>query len=485
MSFMTKIIKRAEHATKKDFILAGIFGIALFAAVGLGLATRQITSAQEARDCSLNSIDYANLNGGCGAASPSELVADARNNQPSDLQNLYSYFGLTPAKYDQFANTAVEGQVNVNGTVTYNGQTVMTGVQTMGRQDFNSHRVPVTVSGHTYYESAPQYSFGSGITAIPAMIMFDANGVAQAVVMNPCGNTVSGTPVTNSVTCKALNATQPNATQKPNTYNFTTSANVTGNAVVDKVVYHFSDDNSTVTESSASTPVEHTFTKSGTATVTVFASVPGGGQIESVAVVNCEKQIKYVPPFYVCTNLVPTALNDQENSFRFTVMAKTDSTGQTVLESVDFTLDSTNTTKGVTQKDSNGNIYKDYSFTDSSAHTVLATLNFNTAEGAQTTTCKASVTPKKPPVCTVPGHTGESPTSPTCGYCQPNIPIGSAQCTPPPTSTPPTTPTALVNTGPGSTIGLFAATVIAGFFAHKTIWGRRARRTKQTATIAL
>ena len=484
MSFMTKLIKRAERATKKDFVIAGIFSLALVASVGLGLVSRQFSSAQEARDCSTNSIDYEDLNGGCGAATPSELIKDIQDNQPSDLQNIYSYFGLTPAKYTQFANTAVEGQVNVNGTVTYNGQTVMTGVQTMGRDDFNSHRVPLTIDGHTYYEAAPQYSFAAGVTAIPAMIMFDGNGVAQAVVMNPCGNEVSGTPVTNSVTCHALNATQPNATKQPNTYNFTTTATVTGNAIIDKVVYHFSDDNSTVTEASPSTPVAHTFTKSGTVTVTVFASVPGGNQIESEAVVNCEKQITYVPPFYVCTELEATALDSENNSFRFTVIAKTDNTGQTILQNVDFTLDGTQTTKGVTQKDSNGNIYQDYSFTDTSSHTVVATLNFNTAQGVESTTCKASVTPSQPPMCTVPGHTNESPTSPTCGYCQPNIPIGSAACTPT-TPVPPSTPTALVNTGPGSTIGLFGATVIVGFFAHKFYASRRARRQNSATSATL
>jgi hypothetical protein len=476
MSFMIKLIKRLERRTPKDFVVAGAFTLALFGAIGLGLASRQLTSATASRDCSQNSIDFQDLNGGCGAANPAELVADARSNNPNDLQTIYSYFGLTPDKYDQFASTAQQGEVRRDGTVTVSGQVVMTNVFTMGRDKFNSHRMPIVIGGKTYYQSAPQYSFATGVDAIPAMVMFDNSGVAQTAIMNPCGNTIGGHSVTNSVTCKALSASQPDQIHKPNTYDFTTSADVAGNAVITRVVYHFSDDNSTVTKSNLTDAVEHTFTKDANVTVTVFASVPGGHEIQSVAVVNCEKNITFVPPFFVCSNLAATAIDDQKKSFRFTVMVKTDTTGATTLRDVDFILDGKGTTSGVTTKDAQGNVYKEYTFTDDVQHTVKASVNFNTAEGVQSVACQASVTPAKTPMCTVPGHTTEAPNSPTCGYCQPNIPIGDTRCTPPPTPTPPTTPAALINTGPGSSIGLFGATAIVGFFGHKLFMSRRARR---------
>jgi hypothetical protein len=155
----------------------------------------------------------------------------------------------------------------------------------------------------------------------------------------------------------------------------------------------------------------------------------------------------------------------------------------TVLKDVDFTLDSKDTTSGVTAKDAQGNVYKEYTFNDEVQHTVKASVNFNTAEGVQSATCQASVTPAKTPKCTVPGHETEAPNSSTCGYCQPNIPIGDSRCTPP-TPTPPSTPTSLVNTGPGTTIGLFGATVVAGFVGHKLFVSRRARRLAAETTAA-
>src|SRR5688500_561868 len=103
--------------TKKNILVSGVFVLALAGAISLGYATKQSTSAASARDCSVNSVEYKNLNGGCGAQTPQELIADIRQNDPGDLQTTYNHFGLTADKYDRFASEAVQGVAKADGTV--------------------------------------------------------------------------------------------------------------------------------------------------------------------------------------------------------------------------------------------------------------------------------------------------------------------------------------------------------------------------------
>jgi hypothetical protein len=484
MSIITKFIRNIDRPSSKQLVLVGLFMLALAGSVSLGIASRGLGGAAVIRDTdSANSIDGANRNGGIGAADPTEFINDVRDNVPNDLQTIYAdprIGGLTPDKYDQFQREAVEGTLWRDGHITVNGQTVWTGVWTMGRTTLgNSQREPITIGNKTYYHSPPEVSFAASRQSLPVMVWFDQKGEVQMAVMNACGNGVGGgTKVKNTVECKTLRQTQPDAEHKPNTYQFTTDAVVGGNAKISRVVYHFTDDNSTITktgENAATQVVDHTFAKDGEVTVTVYASVPGGKEIQAVAVADCKKTIKYVPPFYVCSNLTAVAIDDKKKAFRFTVVAKTDTTGQTVLKDVDFTLDSKDATKGVTTKDANGNVYKEYTFTDEVQHTVKASVNFNTVQGVQSVDCQASVTPAKTPKCTVPGHENEAPDSPTCGYCKPNIPIGDARCAEVKSVT-----TTLANTGPGTTGGLIATFVgvaTLGFFGHNLFLSRRDRRS--------
>jgi hypothetical protein len=482
MSLTMKVIRKIERLNAKHFVLAGVFMLALAGSVSLGLASRGNGGAAVIRDTdSANSIDGANRNGGIGAADPQEFVKDLRDNVPNDLQTIYAdprVGGLTPNLYDQFQREAVDGTLFRDGHIEVKGQTVWTGVWTMGRTTLgNKQRDPITIGNKTYYTSAPSISFAASRQSLPVMVWFDDKGEVRMAVMNACGNGVGGgTKVKNSVTCKTLNQTQPDAKTKPNTYRYTTNATVAGNAKISRVVYHFSDDNTTITktgENAHTQPVDHTFTKDGEVSVTVFASVPNGKEIQATAVADCKKRVKYVPPFYVCTNLVATAINDSKKAFRFTVNAKTDNTGQTVLRDVDFTLDGKDVTKGVTAKDDKGNIYKEYTFTDDVQHKVKASLNFNTALGVQAVACEASVTPAKTPVCEVPGKSHLPPNSPECGYCKPNIPIGDAQCAEVKSVS------TLAVTGPGDTAGLigsFIGIAIVGFFAHNLFLRRRSVR---------
>ena len=466
MSLISKVLKRFNRPSTKKLVVAGAFTLALATSVTLGLVTRGYLSAAVIRDDAVNSIDNCNSGGGVGAADAKELIGDLKDPKCSkDIAAVYAdsrVGGLTADKYTQFANQAVDGYTDRSGNVFVNGQVVMKDVVSMGRTTLGGRQTSqIKIGDKTYYFSDNNHSFASTTKTIPVMVLFDENGVAQVVIMDPCGNPVWGTKITNSVTCDKINHTQD--ANNPNQWSFTTDATFGGNAKLSKVVYHFSDGTPDVTKTSLTDVVNHEFKKDGDVTVTVFASVPGSHEIKSVAIEKCKFHVTHVSPKAVCTALVPLALDDSKQKFSFTVKVKTDK-GVTV-KNVDFTVDGASTTTETT-KDANGNIFKNYSFTDTKTHTVEALVRFTTVEGEKTDKCKASVTGTKTPVCTVPGHEGEAPNSPTCGFCLPGVPIGDAKCTPP----------KLVDTGPGNVIGLFGATSAIGAVGHHFVAKRRASR---------
>src|SRR5258708_4087360 len=106
MSFMTKIKQRF---TPKKLVIASACALAIAATAGLGVAAKQVSSASTVRECSTNSIDYKNLNGGCSAASPSEFIKDVKANNPSDLKAIYENYGLAPSEYTRFVSSARMG----------------------------------------------------------------------------------------------------------------------------------------------------------------------------------------------------------------------------------------------------------------------------------------------------------------------------------------------------------------------------------------
>lgn len=489
-----KLIRRLQDATPKQLVVASVFMVAMASAISLGLATRQQTNAATVRECTTNSIDYKNINGGCGAANTSEYIADLRSNNPSDLQtiakNFTSSFNLQPSEYDDFKSHAKQGMAYKDGHVVVDGQTVLTGAWSIGRH-VKGYSTKMTIPGAgTFHKSRSQDVFA--VNQIPVMVYFNKDGSVKFIAMNPCGNLMGGTKIVPKATCKALNGTQDKT--NPNKWTFTTSADFSNNASLDHLEYTFTDTGETVKSNSLTAPISHTFKKSGTVTVKVFAKVPGNHVILA-QVVNCSKQVTYQPPVAACVNLVASALDEQKRKFRFTVTAKTDQ--HTKLVSADFTLDNTQTTAGVTQKDDKGNIYNEYTFTDANKHTVVAKVNFTTLEGAKSVTCQASVTPAELPKCTVPGHENLPPDSPECAYCtvpghetlpkdspecaycdvpgHETLPKDSPDCKPetPPTTPPTTPPAELPKTGISGVAGIFAGTSTIGAVAHRVFASRR------------
>ena len=296
MQVLTKVIKNADKLTSKHLVISGVFTLALAVSVGLGIASRTTTSAATQRDCSSNSIDHADYGGGCGAADAKELVADARHNVPSDLQAIYSHFGLTPASYDKFAAEAKAGAIHRDGRIVVAGQTVATGGWSMGREKFNAQREALKIGNNTYYHSATASSFASGVESLPVMVWFNADGTVKAAIMNPCGNPITKfTSAKPEIACKALSAVQPDA-KNPNHYRLTTTATLGANTKLSRVVYSFSDGRASITKTSLTDVADVTLTKDVTVTATVYATVPGGQEVQAAVIVNCKKTLKYTAP---------------------------------------------------------------------------------------------------------------------------------------------------------------------------------------------
>lgn len=457
------LFERVRRAvTKKNLLVSGVFVLALAGAISLGHATKQNTSAASARDCSVNSVDYKNLNGGCGALSPQELIADIRQNDPGDLQNTYAHFGLTSNKYDRFANEAVQGVAKADGTVWVNGHKVMENAWSIGRTKFG-YSQDYPIGGTMFYKSFHKQVLQGKDHDV--MVMFDENGTAEVAVLNACGNATDGDKIPTSAACKQLNMTAVQG--KKNTYRFTTDVELVGNAQLAKVVYKFSD-GTTVEKANGTEAVEHTFAKSGSAKVEIHVKLPNG-KIKVISGDNCVKQITVKIPVYLCEMLVATPLNDKKTQFRFTV--KTRQVHATVKD-VDFTLDGSATTRGVTTKDAQGNIYKDYTFAeDGKSHKVVAKVNFDLEGEVTSKTCEATVTSTKAPVCEVPGKEMFPPNAPECAWCpvpgKEKLPKDSPECK--------EAPVELPKTGMGNVIGLFAGTTLAGAAAHRVVTSRRRR----------
>jgi hypothetical protein len=469
------INNRLKRASSKKLVVWSAFVVAMIAAAGLGIATKQYSSAAMVRDCDNNAIMR------CGADDIKEFVADARANNgrtqavQGDIQGIYNHYGLSTSEYTRFEQTAVQGTVYKDGRVVVNGQTVATGANSLGREKFNSARKAVAINGKTYYYSATKDSFQND--SLPAMIMFNDKGEVEFIALNACGNPVWGTKVTPEYSCKSLN-------QKSlgnNTYEYTTTVGAMKNATVNKVVYNFGDGSAPVTKTNPNEAVKHTFTKSSTVTVTVYFNLPGKNVVAATIVANCKKDVKVTPPpapFYACTLLQAVALNDKKTQFRFIV--KTSQGNGATLKNVDFTLDGTNTTTGVTTKDGQGNIYKDYTFqADGKEHKVVAKVNFNVASAVQSKTCEAKITPEKAPVCPLPGKEMFPPNAPECAEDKENCPVPGKEHLPKDSpeckedETPPATPPELPKTGMGGIAGAAVAVSAIGGVAHHVIANRR------------
>lgn len=278
---------RMTNNSKRLRLTYGAVTLGLMAAIGLACVPTSRAHAQisGARDCSPNSIDNKPLNGGCGALTPKEFIKDLHDNDPSDLQAIYAapiIGSLTQGKYERFANNARMGTLYRNGNLVVDGKTVITDAATIGRKNTSGNRTPITLGNKQYFYSKTRDSFADGVQSIPAMVLFNDEGVVEIAVLTACGNPIIGMKSMPVYYCHSLRST-PVAGEK-DTYDFTANIVATHNAVVSKVVYDFGDGTPLVTQSSGTTPTRHAYQQPGvfTAKVTVHYRIPGNlSKVES------------------------------------------------------------------------------------------------------------------------------------------------------------------------------------------------------------
>lgn len=453
MNVFKKAFARVRRMTAKQAVIAGVFALAVVGAAALGNSIKQTSYAF---DCSPNAIMH------CGAGDPNTFI----NKIPAqgDLSAIYNGFGLQSGDYARFRGEAKQGIAYRNGDIVVDGQVVATNSWSIGRSK----------KAHSWNWNGYWADYATVVNRsdIPVMVLFDENGDMEFAAMYDCGNPTTGNIQRNSAECHAL--TKSEVPGEKDTYLFTVNAPHSSRVSINKVEYNFGD--GTTATANDLNPVKHKFTKPGNFTVTVKVTfnMPFG-KVKTVEGVNCKTQVTVLAPYYACVSLMPRALNDKKTQFRFTV---TTSQGNgATLKDVDFTLDGKTTTTGVTAKDTDGKIFKDYSFDDSLTHTIVAKVNFNVADGVQSKTCQAQVTPEKAPECKPGIPVGDARCQDYCkpgipvgdsrcqDYCKPGIPVGDAQCTPP----------ELPNTGMGNLLGLFAGTSAAGALAHRVVTTKRRR----------
>jgi hypothetical protein len=174
--------------------------------------------------------------------------------------------------------------------------------------------------------------------------------------------------------------------------------------------------------------------------------------------------------------------------YRFTV--KTSQGNGATLKNADFAVwkasnpaDKTTIT-GVTQKDGDGNIYREFEFeADGEERIIETTANFNVASGVKSDKCVAKVTPKEAPKCPVPGKENLPPNHPDCKEDEEMCPIPGKEHLPkdsdecveePEEPEQPEEPIKeLPKTGAGSVLGIFASATGAGAAAHRLFVRRR------------
>ena len=200
----------------KQYKKVAVLGVATFVAAVVGVLSVTSYTLTSASDCSDNSIVR------CGVTTATDFVSRLKNNSPSDLRSIYRAYNLSDKDYDSFAGHSRPGKAYKNGTVVVDGRVVVS-------------------------------------DGLPVIVFFNAKGVASTVVMNDCGNPITGNPVEPVMTCDRLNRSQVDR----DTFAFTTSANASNGASIHHVVYDFGDGSPRVEKANPSERVEHTYAKPG------------------------------------------------------------------------------------------------------------------------------------------------------------------------------------------------------------------------------
>ena len=279
----------AMWSKTKKVVVAGI-ATALVAIAGTVGYMAYNTTATEAASCPPNDIMP------CGAWTPSAFISKLRANKPSDMQTIYAdwRYNLPASEYANFQNYAKAGKINPdNGNVTVDGVTIGYDGLSLGRKSKGSLSAPVSINGRTYYQSHIK-----DLTRYynDAMVLFDARGNVQTVIMDLCGNPIKVTPNNPTYSCDALNVRQDGR----NTFTFSADVKALNGAKITKLVYEFGDGNSATVGAGQS--YTYTYAKDDntartyTAKVTAYVKTTfSRGEFAIPVTAACQKQVPVQP----------------------------------------------------------------------------------------------------------------------------------------------------------------------------------------------
>lgn len=443
----------SSHESTSKRKLLQLVGIAAF---GLTLLATffsvKLTAYAATQLCESNSVMY------CGFTSKSGFINTIKTGDKlghKDLAAVYAAYGLSSSDYTRFINEAKPATFYKNGTVVVSGQTVATDTISWGRSKA-VHDGPgmqtKDTGATTLYGNTPATVFTQNWTGY---VLFDATGTPEFMVLSSCGNPITGKVVKSGIACKLLNASVVKG--RTDQYDFTATSSKTGLATITKYVFVFGDGTSkTVSTSSTSVKVSHTYTTLGSsvAKVTVYGTAPGSTAITSGGSGSCATTINVIKP--QCVKLDGSILDQSKYSYRF--IATMNANGAKFL-GADFNFGDGKSANNVTAVSGN-TVYVDHSYDKAGNYNVSAVLRFDVAGNTITApTCYALVTPTAPPT----------------PECKPGVPVGDtrcevckydaslspddARCAPP--------PEVLPNTGAGNVIAVGAIALIGGFLVYR------------------
>jgi hypothetical protein len=365
-------------------------------------------------NCDNNAVLY------CGATSLDTLINKYTNgdnvNSAASIQHIYKYFNISASDIkdmeDASSNETVQvGTVSKNGDVyDSSGKVIATSALTAGRIGTPSEAE--SYGGTTFYVRAPSVSFLSN--TLSAYVVTVNNKFSFAILAS-CGNPVTATPVAAPA---PKPAPAPAPTPKP------------------------------VTPTPAPTPAPTQNTVSYCNGNTVNEDVAGvasqgGNCSQNTTIVQEETEQSAPTPFGQCTSL---SLNVTQNSPLMISVTANPTTGNGAqFDSVVFNYGDGTITSPSSQTTAT------HAYANPGNYTIIATLSFSSSSASvPNATCEAQLSSTAPPPV-----------------------VTAVAVTPTPTPAPPAqTAAALVNTGPGDVVAVFATASLLGMIGYRMLLSR-------------
>lgn len=148
-----------------------------------------------ARDCDSNALIY------CGTLNMDELVGKLANGtgktyqSHSELKQLFDYYGITGEDFPSLK----DGYITSDNRVVVDGQTVATGIYTMGRS-YMAGSAKQNQFPYPIYLRHPSVSFRS--SQIAAFVSLHPDKTLKYAILKSCGNIVPGFPYQPQITPK-------------------------------------------------------------------------------------------------------------------------------------------------------------------------------------------------------------------------------------------------------------------------------------------